>query len=59
MKNDLKEQSNIKGIIQIPVHTCFGYKNQLVISTLKLKLLWLPSMSFAHILGQEILFKNF
>jgi hypothetical protein len=26
MKNDLKEQPNIKGIIQTPTRTCFGYK---------------------------------
>jgi hypothetical protein len=26
MKNDLKEREDIKGIIQTPIHTCFGYK---------------------------------
>jgi hypothetical protein len=26
MKNDLKERTDIKGIIQRPIHTCFGYK---------------------------------
>jgi hypothetical protein len=39
MKNNLKEHTHIKGIIQTPIHTCFGYKNRLVISTLKLRLL--------------------
>jgi hypothetical protein len=26
MKNDLNEQTDIKGIIQTPVVTCFGYE---------------------------------
>jgi hypothetical protein len=26
IKNDLKERSDFKGIIQTPIHTCFGYK---------------------------------
>jgi hypothetical protein len=39
MKNDLNERTDIKGIIQTPIVTCFGYKNQHVISTLKLRLL--------------------
>jgi hypothetical protein len=25
MKNDFKEREDIKGIIQTPIHTCFGY----------------------------------
>jgi hypothetical protein len=37
MKNNLKEHTDIKGIIQTPIHTCFGYKNRLVISTSKLR----------------------
>jgi hypothetical protein len=37
MKNDLKARPNIKGIIQTPIHTCFGYKKLHVISTSKLK----------------------
>jgi hypothetical protein len=26
MKNDLKERTGIKGIIQTPIHACFGYE---------------------------------
>jgi hypothetical protein len=59
MMNDWKERPDIKGIIQTPIHRCFGYKTQLAISTLKLKPLWLLSMPFAHMLGQWILFRCF
>jgi hypothetical protein len=58
MKNDLKERPDIKRIILTPIHTCLGYKKQHVISTSKLKMLWLLSMSFAHMLGQGISFKS-
>jgi hypothetical protein len=49
MKNDLNEWTDIKGIIQTPIVTCFEYKSQHIISTSKLSLLYLLSMLFIHI----------